>query len=179
MPVEDRLGHARLPGDLGGGRAAVAALREHAAGVLHDRRTALLGAQADAGLAQAATSETCTGSSAGSSSGLRSVTTATIAAVKAIPAATSSDRWKPSMNSPTARGSVTGLWTYEATIAPMIAIPSEPPTWRMLFSTAEPTPALSGRTELIAAAVVGAIAADIPTPPSSIAGRSVQKVSWT
>ena len=30
-----------------------------------------------------------------------------------------------------------------ATIAPMIAMPSEPPTWRMLFSTAEPTPALS------------------------------------
>ena len=37
------------------------------------------------------------------------------------------------------------------------AIPSEPPTWRTLFSTAEPTPALSGRTDRIAAAVVGAI----------------------
>ena len=56
----------------------------------------------------------------------------------------------------------------------MIAIPSEPPTWRMLFSTAEPTPALSGRTEAMAAAVVGAIAIDIPRPPSSIPGSSSQ-----
>ncbi len=64
-----------------------------------------------------------------------------------------------------------------ATIAPISAIPIEPPTWRMLFSTAEPTPALSGRTECIAAAVVGAIAADIPTPPSSIAGSRFQNVS--
>ena len=39
----------------------------------------------------------------------------------------------------------------------MIAMPSEPPTWRMLFRTAEPTPALSRRTEPIAAAVVGVI----------------------
>ena len=31
----------------------------------------------------------------------------------------------------------------EATIAPITAIPSDPPTWRNVFSTAEPTPALS------------------------------------
>ena len=31
-------------------------------------------------------------------------------------------------------------------IAPMIAMPSEPPTWRDAFSTAEPTPALSTGT---------------------------------
>ena len=59
----------------------------------------------------------------------------------------------------------------------MMAMPSEPPTWRMLFRTAEPTPALSGRTDAIAAAVVGAIAADMPTPPRSIAGSRCQNVS--
>ena len=45
----------------------------------------------------------------------------------------------------------------DATIAPITAIPSEPPTWRDEFSTAEPTPALSTGTALIAAAVVGVI----------------------
>ena len=64
-----------------------------------------------------------------------------------------------------------------ATIAPMIAIPSEPPTWRMLFSTAEPTPALSRGTEAIAVAVTGAIVTDMPIPPRIIAGRRPQKVS--
>ena len=38
----------------------------------------------------------------------------------------------------------------------MIAIPSEPPTCRNAFSTADPTPALSVGTELSAAAVAGA-----------------------
>ena len=33
----------------------------------------------------------------------------------------------------------------------MSAMPSEPPTWRKLFSTPEPTPALSTGTEPIAA----------------------------
>ena len=37
----------------------------------------------------------------------------------------------------------------------MIAIPSEPPTWRMLLMTAEPTPAFATGTAPIAAAVVG------------------------
>ena len=59
----------------------------------------------------------------------------------------------------------------------MIAIPREPPTWRMLFSTAEPTPALSRGTEPIAAAVTGAIAAAMPIPPRSIAGSRSQKVA--
>ena len=57
----------------------------------------------------------------------------------------------------------------------MIATPSEPPTWRMLFSTPEPTPALSIGTELIAAAVVGVIAIAIPAPPTSSAGKRFQK----
>ena len=57
--------------------------------------------------------------------------------------------------------------TDAATIAPIKAIPSEPPTWRMLFSTAEPTPALSTGTEPMAAAVVGVIASDMPKPPST------------
>ena len=57
----------------------------------------------------------------------------------------------------------------------MIAIPSEPPTWRMLFKTADPTPALSTGTDPMAAAVVGVIANDMPTPPTSSAGRRPQK----
>src|SRR6266571_3713855 len=56
----------------------------------------------------------------------------------------------------------------------MIAIPSEPPTCRMLLMTAEPTPALSTGTDAIAAAVVGAITVAIPTPPTSRAGRMFQ-----
>ena len=60
-----------------------------------------------------------------------------------------------------------------ATIAPMIAIPSEPPTWRKLFSTAEPTPALSTGTEPIAAAVVGVIVSAMPKPPSDQPGEDV------
>ena len=60
------------------------------------------------------------------------------------------------------------------TIAPMSAMPSEPPTWRKLFSTPEPTPALSTGTDPIAAAVVGVIAIAIPTPPSTIPGRIAQ-----
>ena len=66
-------------------------------------------------------------------------------------------------------------WTYEATIAPITAMPIAPPTWRKLFSTPEPTPALSTGTAPIAAAVIGDIVRAIPTPPSSIAGSSVQK----
>src|SRR5512132_4033902 len=50
-------------------------------------------------------------------------------------------------------------------------MPSEPPTWRMLLITAEPTPALSTGTDPIAAAVVGAIVIAIPTPPTSRPGR--------
>src|SRR6266498_2836080 len=46
----------------------------------------------------------------------------------------------------------------------------------MLLSTAEPTPALSTGTEPIAAAVVGVIASDIPTPPRSRPGRMSQKL---
>ena len=56
----------------------------------------------------------------------------------------------------------------------MIATPSEPPTWRMLLMTAEPTPALSTGTEPIAAAVVGAIVIASPTPPTSRPGRIAQ-----
>ena len=54
----------------------------------------------------------------------------------------------------------------------MTAIPSEPPTWRNVLSIPEPTPALSTGTELSAAAVIGVIVIAIPTPPSSIPGRS-------
>ncbi len=60
-------------------------------------------------------------------------------------------------------------------IAPSKAMPSEPPTCRMLFRTADPTPALSTGTELIAVAVVGLIDIAMPAPPISSAGRMSQK----
>ena len=66
--------------------------------------------------------------------------------------------------------------TLVATRVPMIAIPSDPPTWRMQLITAEPTPALSIGTEPIAAAVVGAIVIAIPSPPTIRPGRMFQKV---
>ena len=56
----------------------------------------------------------------------------------------------------------------------MIAIPSDPPTWRMLLITADPTPAWATGTEPIAAAVVGAIVIAIPNPPTSRPGRMSQ-----
>ena len=62
-----------------------------------------------------------------------------------------------------------------ATIAPMTAIPSEPPTWRPLFRTAEPTPALSTGTEPMAAAVIGVITIAMPKPPMRSPGRMSQK----
>src|SRR4029450_1543787 len=58
----------------------------------------------------------------------------------------------------------------------MIAIPSEPPTWRALLITADPTPALSTGTELIAAVVVGAIVMAIPSPPTRSPGKRFQKL---
>ena len=58
-----------------------------------------------------------------------------------------------------------------AMIAPISAIPSEPPTCREELRTAEPTPALSTGTPLSPAAVAGVIAAAMPMPPRSIAGH--------
>src|SRR4051794_12482214 len=63
---------------------------------------------------------------------------------------------------------------YEARIAPISAIPSEPPTCRKLLITPDPTPALSTGTEDIAADVIGDIVSAIPVPPISIGGSSVQ-----
>ena len=68
------------------------------------------------------------------------------------------------------------VWICVATTAPITAIPSEPPTWRMLLMTAEPTPALSTGTEPIAAAVVGVITRAMPKPPTSSPGRMFQKL---
>ena len=64
-------------------------------------------------------------------------------------------------------------------IAPISAMPIEPPSWREELSTAEPTPALSTDTPLRPAAVAGAIAAPMPAPPSSMPGTRLQKLSST
>ena len=53
----------------------------------------------------------------------------------------------------------------------MTAIPSEPPTCRAEFSTAEPTPALSTATALIAAAVTGVIVSAHPDAADQQAGQ--------
>ena len=47
-------------------------------------------------------------------------------------------------------------------IAPISAIPVEPPTWRHALRTAEPTPAFSTGTARIAAAELGVIVIAIP-----------------
>ena len=60
-------------------------------------------------------------------------------------------------------------------MAPITAMPSEPPICREEFSTAEPTPALSTGTEPIAAAVAGVITSAMPTPPTRRPGRMFQK----
>src|SRR5206468_13089395 len=99
------------------------------------------------GRAHAATSAfmTCARSTAGF---VRTSTTETIAAANASPAARRSAACSPLTNCCAASArDLVGCW-YESRIAPMIAIPSEPPTWRKLFNTPEPTPALStGRSE--------------------------------
>ena len=53
--------------------------------------------------------------------------------------------------------------------------PIVPPTWRALFRTAAPTPDLSTGTLRVAAAALGVMVSDIPTPPMMSAGRSSQK----
>ncbi len=62
-------------------------------------------------------------------------------------------------------------------IAPIRAIPIEPPTCRNAFRTAEPTPAFSTGTARVAAAALGVIVSDMPAPPISIPGSRFQKVA--
>ena len=56
-------------------------------------------------------------------------------------------------------------------MAPINAIPTEPPTWRKALSTAEPTPALSTDTAFMAAALAGVITSAMPMPPIMRLGR--------
>ena len=104
---------------------------------------------------------------------LRTVTAATTAPTNANPDATRSAVENPSTNASGERRSP----TFAAMIAPISATPIEPPTWRMLFMTAEPTPALSVGTEPMIAAADGVIVSDIPTPPINRAGSRSQKVA--
>ena len=61
-------------------------------------------------------------------------------------------------------------------IAPISAIPIEPPTWRKALRTAEPTPALSTGTERVAAAALGVIVIDMPNAAEDEPGQEVQKL---
>ena len=94
----------------------------------------------------------------------------TIAPTKAIAAATPSAVENPSTNAAFVRSPPMSC----AMIAPMTAIPVEPPTWRAAFSTAEPTPDLSTGTERTAAAALGVMTSDIPAPPTKSAGSRSQ-----
>ena len=62
-----------------------------------------------------------------------------------------------------------------ATIAPITAIPTEPPTWRNGVEHRRADAGLvDGHRPLIAAAALGVIVSAIPTPPMSIAGSRTQ-----
>ena len=63
-----------------------------------------------------------------------------------------------------------------ATIAPMIAIPSATPTWRNVLRTPDATPACATGAAPIAAADIGVITNDIPSPPRMKAGSMCQKL---
>src|SRR3954449_3357436 len=62
-----------------------------------------------------------------------------------------------------------------ATIAPMIPIPSATPTLRNVLGTPEATPAFATGTAPMAAADIGVITNDIPSPPRMNAGSRFQK----
>src|SRR5581483_9001955 len=170
MAVEDRLGDARLTRDLGGRRAPVARPREDAArGVEHRlaprlRRQPLRRCLRHAA-STAAPGRACSCAGCGCSI-LRTARIATTAPARQRNAPTRSASWKP-----------VRYVELPETIAPMTAIPSAPPTCRDEFSTAEPTPALSTATALIAAAVSGVIVEPMPMPPIKSPGRIFQKLS--
>ena len=138
VAVEDRLGDAGLTGDLRGGRAAVAALGEDAAGRLDDRLPALrprearaharrLDRRARVGVPVAAHERGGDDRGAEADRGADPHP-------KVSPWTNACGGLAPSAAADAARF---------ATIAPMIAIPSAPPTWRKVLSTPEATPALS------------------------------------
>ena len=104
--------------------------------------------------------------------------TATIAPTNASSAPTRSASWKPRRYASCGlRPDWSAVVVPAATIAPITAIPSDPPTWRIELRTADPTPALSTGTEPIAAAVTGVIVEPMPMPPMISPGRIAQKLA--
>ena len=150
MAVEDRLGDPGLARDLGGRRAAVALLEEDAAGrVEHAPAGAPRGSRRRRRASRAHAQPRRTP---------RAPAPARLGVARLAHRRRRRSPRRRARSAPRPRArrgsravNATGcglagaepLATPEATIAPMIAIPSEPPTCRMLFSTAEPTPALS------------------------------------
>ena len=141
VPVEDRLGDPRLARDLRGRRAAIARAREDAAGGVEHRLPPLL--------APAAAARSLRSSQPRRRRGLARRARAVLDLADRRARRPQRRRGRAARR-PRARGGSRDeacgsrcRSRRPATIAPMIAIPSEPPTWRMLFSTAEPTPALS------------------------------------
>src|SRR5947209_6891216 len=123
MPVEDRLRHARRPRDLRGRRSAVAAFREDAHGGLDELQAALGRRHADL-RAHAAIASICAFSAAGVT---RTSTMATTAAANVMPALTSSAACRPSTNCCLPAGDRGAACRYDATMAPITAMPSAPP----------------------------------------------------
>src|ERR671923_44433 len=181
VAVEDRLGHAGLARDLRRRRPAVAAFREDPGGAVEDRGAALFGGQprfrgAHATSASASVCSASTGS-------CRTRTKEPLAPTTAIPAATQSDVEKPSTKRSGFRKTCGPRRppTSWAMIAPIRAIPTEPPTCRNALSTAEPTPDLSTGSARTAAAALGVITSAMPIPPRISPGkrsRYVECWSW-
>ena len=171
MTVEDRLGDARLARDLGRRRTAIATTPEDPEGGIDDGRATLRGRKPWPLDAHPA-SEKATSARLGGAS--RSVSAA-ITAPSAIAAAVSSAWWKPfrkAVGSDVARR-VGGRGDDRAhdRDAERAADLAHAVQHRRADTR------LVGPHRLMAAAVIGAIAADIPTPPSSMPGRSAQKLA--
>src|SRR6185436_7365344 len=177
VAVEERLADPCLARDLRGCRARVASGREHPERCLDDRPPPLVRGEASR-TAHAASAGRCTGSAPCERSCGRMRAAAVTAPASAMTEATTSASSNPSMNDAVVGGDV----SREAMIAPIRAMPVEPPTCRQAFRTAEPIPAFSTGTARIAAAELGVIVIDMPNPPSTSAGRSTQNVesaeSW-
>ena len=143
VAVQDRLGDAALARDLRRRRAPVAAVGEDPAGRVEHGLPAL-GRREARRRSCRSTASTASGAAPGCACGSSSR--------RRAPPRRRSRRscraraCRPVTNWSANCGLRGGTETYEARIAPTSAIPSEPPTWRNVFSTRSATPALSTDT---------------------------------
>src|SRR5690348_16963750 len=134
VAIEDRLADPGLARDLCSRRTAVARLGEDAAGGVQYRLPPGLGGEPKPCRGHAASTAGCCAASSWWCSSFRIAAVATTAPASASTAATRSASWKPCRNASGVREPAAP----DATIAPMTAIPSDPPTCRAELSTADP-----------------------------------------